>query len=59
MTNIYVISIRKEKKKHIGLKISNVKPLSASWIVVASNYMKNKPEIIINDFKEAGMSSCI
>ena len=47
-----------EEKKPIDLKLSAIKPLSASWIVAVCNYLKNKPEIIINGFKEAGIASC-
>ena len=47
-----------EEKKPIDLKMSTIKPLSASWIVAACNYVKNKPEIIINGFKETGIASC-
>ena len=47
-----------EEKKPIDLKLSAIKPLSASWIVAACNYLKNKPEIIINGFKETGIASC-
>ena len=42
-----------EEKKPIDLKLSAIKPLSASWIVAACNYLKNKPEIIINGFRIA------
>ena len=45
--------------KIIDLKMSAVKPLSAAWIESACNYVKNKPEIVINGFKEAGITSCI
>ena len=47
-----------KEKKPIDLRMSAIKPLSASWIVAACNYLKNKPEIIINGFKEAGIASC-
>ena len=46
------------KEKPIDLRMSTIKPLSASWIVAACNYLKNKPEIIVNGFKEAGIASC-
>ena len=48
-----------EEKKPIDLKLSAIKPFSASWIVDACNYLKNKPEIIINGFKETGIASCV
>ena len=50
---------REGQKKPIDLKMSAVKPLSASWIVSACSYVKNNPEIIINGFKESGIASCI
>jgi len=43
------------QKKPINLKMSAVKPLSASWIVSACVYVKSNPEIIINGFKESGL----
>lgn len=46
-----------QDKKPIDLKLSAIKPLSASWIVAACNYLKNKPEIIINGFKETGITN--
>ena len=50
---------REGQKKPIDLKMSIVKPLSASWIVSACSYVKNNPDIIINGFKESGIASCI
>ena len=47
-----------KEKKPIDLKMSAVKPLSASWIVAAYSYLKNKPEII-KGFKETGIALCI
>ena len=49
-----------EEEKPIDSKMWAVKPLSASWIVAACSYLKNKVlEIIINYFKETGIASCI
>lgn len=48
-----------QERKPIDLKMSAIKPLSAGWIVSACNYVKNNPTIIINGFKETGISSCI
>ena len=50
---------REGQRKPINLKMSAVKPLSASWIVSACSYVKNNPEIIINGFKGSGIASCI
>ena len=56
---IYHQCQEREEKKPIDLKMSTIKPLSASWIVAAYNYLKNKPEIIINGFKETGIALCM
>ena len=44
-----------EAKKPIDLRLSTIKPLSASWIEAACMHIKKKPEVIINGFKEAGI----
>ena len=43
------------EKKPVDLKLSVVKPLGAAWIKSAYDYVKSKPEIIQNGFKEAGI----
>ena len=39
----------------VDLKLSIVKPLGAKWMMGLYDYMKSKPEIIINGFKEVGI----
>lgn len=39
----------------IGLQMSVVKPLGAKWLIGLWEYMKLKPDISINGFKEAGI----
>ena len=43
------------EKKPVDLKLSVVKPLGAAWMKSAYDYVKSKPEIIQNGFKEAGI----
>ena len=38
----------------IDLKMSTLKPLSAKWVIGWYDYIKTKPEIVINGFKGAG-----
>ena len=37
------------------LHLSRVKPLGVKWLVDLYDYMKTKPEIIRNEFKEIGI----
>ena len=43
----------------IDLKLTAIKPLSASWLVSFYDYLKNKPNLIRNGFKEAGIIDCL
>ena len=45
-----------EERKSIDLRMSVIKPLSARWMVSICEYIKSKPEIIRNGFKEAGIT---
>ena len=45
----------KMSKKPIDLRLSTVKPLGAKWMSELFDYMKAKPEIIRNGFKESGI----
>jgi hypothetical protein len=40
----------------VDLKMSTVKPLSLKWMKGVCDYLKSKPDIIINGFKEAGLN---
>jgi len=35
-----------------------MKPLKAKWLVELHDYMKGKPDIIKNGFKETGILNC-
>ena len=43
------------ENKPVDLKLSMVKPLSAGWMKSCYNYIKSKPEIVQNGFREAGI----
>ena len=43
-------------EKSIDLKMSIVKPLGAQWLIELYNYMKSKPEIIVNGFHGSGIT---
>ena len=43
----------------VDLKLSVVKPIGAKWLIELSDYLKSKPEIIINGFKGAGIVDCL
>ena len=42
-------------RQPVDLHLSVVKPLGAKWLVDLFDYIKTKPEIIRNGFKEAGI----
>lgn len=48
----------KATKQPIDLRLSVMKPLGAKWLVELYDYMKGKPDIIKNGFKEAGILNC-
>ena len=52
-----IYSWYKEQKQQesIDLRMSVVKPLSASWMISTINYIASKPEIIKNGFQQAGI----
>ena len=39
----------------IDTRLSAIKPVHAQWLIHAYNYIKSRPEIIINGFKAAGI----
>ena len=43
------------ENKPVDLKLSTVKPLGARWVKSCYDYLKSKPEIIQNGFREAGI----
>lgn len=43
------------ENKPVDLKLSTVKPLGARWVKSCFDYIKSKPEIIQNGFREAGI----
>ena len=48
----------KTSKEPVDLRLSVMKPLGAKWLVELHDYMKGKPDIIKNGFKEAGIPNC-
>ena len=40
----------------VNLNMSQIKPLSANWIVSAADYLNNNPSIIVNGFSKAGIT---
>ena len=48
----------KTSKEPVDLRLSVMKPLGAKWLVELNDYMKGKPDIIKNGFKEAGILNC-
>ena len=45
----------KTLKEPVDLRLSVMKPLGTKWLVELHGYMKGKPDIIKNGFKEAGI----
>ena len=45
------------KQSLVDLHLSIVKPLGAQWMVELYDYLKSKPDIICNGFKEANCRS--
>ena len=43
----------------VDLRLSNMKPLGAQWMVELFNYFKAKSSIIGNGFKAAGIADCL
>ena len=50
---------RHSEQKPVDLRLSTVKPLGATRMVSLYDYLKSKPEIIWNAFKEAGIIDCL
>ena len=48
----------KTSKEPDDLRLSVMKPIGAKWLVELYDYMKSKPEIVKNGFKEAGILNC-
>ena len=47
------------ERKAVDLRLSAVKPLGARWMVSLYDYLKAKPDIARNGFKEAGIVNCL
>ena len=39
----------------VDMRLSTIKPVHATWLIEAYNYIKSRPEIVINGFKAAGI----
>ena len=51
--------IVKNKDELVDLNLSVVKPLGASWMIKAYDYMKSQPDIVVNGFKGSGLFNSI
>ena len=49
--------MRKGVKEPVHLRLSVMKPVAAEWFVKLHEYLLSKPNIIINGFKGAGITS--
>ena len=49
----------KLEKETINLRLSIMKLLGARWVIELCDYLKGKPDIIKNGFKEAGIQDCV
>ena len=43
----------------IDLKLSTMKPLGAQWMIKLQDYLKTKPEFLVNGFKAVGIVECL
>ena len=50
---------RNKNSELVDLKLSIVKPLGASWMIKAYDYIKSQPDIVINGFKGSGLFDSI
>ena len=48
-----------QEESTVDLRLSVVKPLAAKWIIRFFDYIKTKPEIVINGFSGAGIVSML
>ena len=49
----------KTEKKAVDLRLSVMKPHGAKWLVELCEYLRNNPDIIINEFRETGILDCV
>ena len=47
------------EKKAVDLRLSVMKPHGAKWLVELHEYLRSKPDIIINGFRETGILDCV
>ena len=50
-TDIYSINIK--------LQLSVLKPIHARWLISFYDYLRNKPELIVKGFDQAGISDAL
>ena len=43
----------------IDLKLSTMKPLGAQWMIKLQDYLKTKPEFLVNGFRAVGIVECL
>ena len=56
------IALQKNDEKPIepvDLRLSNMKPLAARWLLELHDYFKANPTVIVNDFKAVGITDCL
>ena len=46
-------------QKMIDVRLSVMKPLGAKWLVQMHDYFKSKPDIILNGFKDVGITDYV
>ena len=49
----------KLEREAIDLRLSAMKPLGAKWVIELYDYLKGKPDIIMNAFRESGILDCV
>ena len=50
--------LEEEVNEEVDMRMSNMKPLTAQWMMDLHRYLASRPSIIINGFKAAGIKNC-
>ena len=48
-----------DRLEPVDLRMSLMKPLGAQWIISLCDYLSSHPDIIVNGFKQAGISGIL
>lgn len=51
--------IEPDRLEPVDLRMSLMKPLGAQWIISLCDYLSSHPDIIVNGFKQAGISGIL